>query len=326
MTIRTWLRSRFVTSPLATPVDLGGRQVIVTGASPQSLGYATARILASWGAAVTVSTRQHTAETVAALRSEVPDGIVDGHALDLSDRSSVEGFSQWYLDHHGDRLDILVNNAGIHLDLMSQWQEPRLSADGIELHRRTNYLGTVHLSRLLLPLLRATGQTQGDARIVNVSSQLHSRGRNSELFEPQRPYNSWEAYGNSKLALHHFTMELQRRYQQDGLQSYCLHPGGSSGTYTRVADKGLAGNRLLLWLRKLGAPLEQLMMATPEEGAQTQVYCATAAEASGGHYFRDCAACPASSDSYDAEVAGRLWQQTEQWLNPKPQEPGDGHQ
>ena len=38
--------------PMAERVDMAGRSVIVTGASPGSIGYETARILASWGARV----------------------------------------------------------------------------------------------------------------------------------------------------------------------------------------------------------------------------------------------------------------------------------
>ena len=57
-------------------------------------------------------------------------GQIDGHNLDLSNAASVEAFSLWYREHYGERLDCLINNAGIHLDLMSQWKEPKLSADG----------------------------------------------------------------------------------------------------------------------------------------------------------------------------------------------------
>ena len=42
----------FGRKPAAEKVDLTGRQVIVTGASPGSLGYETARVLAGWGACV----------------------------------------------------------------------------------------------------------------------------------------------------------------------------------------------------------------------------------------------------------------------------------
>ena len=149
--------------------------------------------------------------------------------------------SRWYRGNRP-RLDVLVNNAGIHLDLLSQWKEPRLTKDHVETHWRTNYLGTSHLTHELLPLLCSSASETGDARVVNVVSMLHDRGSNSEFFSPVKPYNSWEAYGQSKLGLVHFTHELDRRFAAKGLKSYCLHPGS---VYTNVATKGLAGNPLI---------------------------------------------------------------------------------
>lgn len=311
MTLRQLLRRPFVDTPYAQEVDLKGKHVIVTGASAASLGYATARTLARWGARVTVTSRRDTGEIVKTLQQELQkagnSALIDGHELDLCDASSVNNFSQWYLQNHGERLDILVNNAGVHLDLMSKWEQPTLSEDGHEIQWRTNYLGTAHLTHNLLPLLQQTGEKLGDARVVNVGSQIHSRARNEALFDPDTSYNSWKSYAMSKLAMIHLSHELNRRFANlHNLQSYCLHPGGTSGTYTEVADKGFANAPIIGFLRKLGAPLERLFMCTPEEGAQTQLYCATAPEAVGGHYYVHCAIGQASRDSEDQATAGRL--------------------
>src|SRR3954454_5335890 len=102
----------------ARPVDLDGRTVVVTRASPGSLGFATARALADWGADVVVTTRADTAATLAAL-SGVRRSVA-GHSLDLPDVGSVERFAAWF-ERTADRLDVLVNNAGVHLDLRSKW-------------------------------------------------------------------------------------------------------------------------------------------------------------------------------------------------------------
>jgi len=313
------LRQLFVRAAMATPVDLRGRKIIVTGAGPDSLGYATARTLATWGATVVVSTRSTiTAEAAAvAINAELPTncpGRVVGHALDLSDATSVERFADAYRTSQGARLDALINNAGIHLDLRSQWQAPHLTADGHEIHWRTNYLGTMHLTQRLLPLLRDTGRQQGMARIVNVVSMLHTRGRNVGMFggpASLQPYNSWVAYGTSKLALVHATRELQRRYVDDHVQAYCLHPGA---VLTRIADKGLAGQNALAALRRLFAPVEAFFLLTPEEGAQTQIHCATRPGLAGGLYYRNCQPAPVSTEADDGAVAARLWDETQDWL------------
>lgn len=307
-----WLRR----VPLAPAVDLRGRQIIVTGTAPGSIGEATARQLAAWGADLVVTTRGNAAAVAAGLQGQLAGnaaaGTIQGHPLDLADAGSVRRFLAWYLARPAARLDVLVNNAGIHLDLLSQWRQPRLSADGQEIHWRTNYLGTLQLTLGLLPLLRETAHRQGGARIVNLVSELHVRGRNSDLFGRQRPYDSWQAYGNSKLALVHASFELQRRYgATEGLRSYCLHPGA---VYTNIADRGLSGNPRLEALRRALAPIERLFLLSPEEGAQTSLYCATSPDAAGGRYYRRCWPANASPDSADQAVAARLYEQTQAWV------------
>ena len=319
VSIRSWLRGFFVDTPFAQAVNLAGKQVVVTGASPCSLGYETARTLARWGAQVVVTSRGDVSAIVQALQEQLEaEGVaarVTGHPLDLCDAESVSEFARWYREHCGDRLDVLVNNAGVHLDLMAKWKEPRLSDDGHELQWRTNYLGTVQLTHELLPLLKQTGERHGDARVVNVGSQIHARARNEALFDANTSYNSWKFYGMSKLALIHFSNEFNRRYAEaHKLQSYCLHPGGVSGVYTGVADKGFANAPLVSFLRKLGAPIERLFMSTAEEGAQTQIYCATSPDATGGHYYVNCAIGQASEAAANQAAAQQLWDNTQLWL------------
>jgi len=310
-----FIRSRFVRTVYAEPVDLTGKMIIVTGASPGSLGFETARTLASWGASVVITTRSNSDATVEALRARLQYADarrrIHGRTLDLSYSDSVASFVRWFVGAHGDRLDVLINNAGIHLDLLSRWKEPRLADDGFEIQWRTNYLGTAHLTHLLLPLLEKTGRVAGDARIINVVSQFHAKGSNDDLFERTRPYNSWTAYGNSKLALVHMTIELQRRFAKSHLQAYCLHPGS---VFTNVANKGLEGAGLIEKVREALSPLEAFFLKTPEEGAQTQIHCATRPGLPGGLYYQECRPAKPSKDARDAEAASRLWAETESWL------------
>lgn len=268
--------------------DLAGRHVLVTGAGEGTLGAATARLLVELGAEVTVTTRS---------------GSV-GHRLDLADRASVDAFADRYLAEVG-RLDVLVNNAGIHLDLRSRWKEPQL-LDGHEVHWRVNYLGTWHLTARLLPLL----QTATDARVVNVVSKLHRRGSNAFLFDGVQPYDSWAAYGTSKLALVHHATEVGRRHP--GVTGYAVHPGE---VFTRIADRGLETSPVLARVRKLLAPVERRILMTPEEGAATTVHCATAPGLDSG-YYRDRRPAEPSPDATDEQVARRLWEETAAWLTP----------
>ncbi|MDR3418275.1 MAG: SDR family NAD(P)-dependent oxidoreductase [Nevskia sp.] len=290
-----------------------GKHVIVTGAAPGSLGFETARILTDWGATVVITTRSDPRAAAEALRLAGQNGRTPGHhALDLSLADSVTRFTEWYAADYG-QLDVLVNNAGVHLDLLAQWKQPRLTPDGVEIHWRTNYLGAAQLTHQLLPLLQRTAQKSGAARVVNVSSMLHSRGSNAGLFSPPPRYNSWTAYGLSKLALIHFSFELQRRHgERDGVHAYCLHPGA---VYTHIADKGLAGHPVIQSIRRALAPVESFFLLTPEEGAQTQIHCATQAAASGGLYYVKCQPAQASADAQDARISAALWENTLAWID-----------
>jgi NAD(P)-dependent dehydrogenase (short-subunit alcohol dehydrogenase family) len=281
--------------------------VIVTGASPGSLGAATARILTKWGADVAITTRSN---SEAAAQSIAP--TVAGHPLDLTDAASVAAFARWYDERCGSAgLGVLINNAGIHLDLRSTWRQPRRTPDGEEIHWRTNYLGTMQLTRLLLPAVVRAGQRTGDARIVNVVSTLHRRGRNEFLFAPLTPYNSWDAYGQSKLALIHAASQITDRYADDHVRGYAVHPGS---VYSNIADRGLEGHRVIGAVRRLLAPIESRMLASPEEGAQTSVFCATAPDLAAG-YYQDCEATEPSDEAKDNAVAARLWDDTARWLD-----------
>ena len=310
------IRNLFAAAPYAERVDLRGKRIIVTGASPGSIGFETARALAAWGAAVVITTRGNPQRALDALHSASMDTgtppQITAHPLDLCRADSVAQFANWYAATHNGQLDVLINNAGVHLDLLSQWKEPQLSDDDFEIHWRTNYLGTLHLSHLLLPLLQATAQKAGEARVVNVVSMLHHKGSNAGLFEAPRPYSSWIAYGLSKLALVHATFEMQRRYAgASKVQSYCLHPGA---VFTNIAGKGLAGNRLVESVRNALSPVEAFFLLTPEEGAQTQLHCATHPQLVGGLYYDRCRPAQASAEARDVTVAARLWEETEAWV------------
>lgn len=310
--------------PVAPAVDLSRKKIIVTGASPGSIGFETALTLASWGASVIITTRAQPDAAASQLRARLKqsgkNGDIDAHALDLTSANSVETFVRWYQQQHGQRLDVLVNNAGVHLDLTGQWKQAPLTPDGFEIHWRTNFLGPLHLTHRLLPLLRQTGKSMGEARVVFVSSHVHTRASNASLGQAPQPYDSWQAYGQSKLALNHCAFEIQRRFASDHLQGFALHPGS---IYTNIAGKGLANKPLLLTLRNLFAPLEKMILLSPQQGAQTSILCASQPGLRGGQYFERCAPAEPSPELDDTATAARLWDSTAAWVDSLPRIAGD---
>jgi NAD(P)-dependent dehydrogenase (short-subunit alcohol dehydrogenase family) len=156
----------------------------------------------------------------------VPRARLRVEALDLSRQTSVTAFADRLLAE-GAPVHILVNNAGIMaLDRREQTE------DGHELQWATNYLGHFALTARLMPLLKA-----GQARVVQLSSIMHRPGRlRFDDLNYVHSYKPWPVYGQSKLAMLMFGLELDRRSRANGwgLTSVTAHPG-----YARTA---LIGN------------------------------------------------------------------------------------
>ena len=293
-----------------------GRHVVVTGASPNSLGYETARILASWGASVVVTGTSNIGSMADSLKGDlrrigIDESRVTAHSLDLCNVNSVNAFATWYGQNRDGRLHVLINNAGIHKNVLSPRKKPPLTKDGFEIHWRTNYLGPFHLTNLLLPFLKRSGRECGDARVINVSSHLHDRVKNEHLFDSTERYHSWDAYGLSKLALIHFSFEIQRRFvDRYNLQSAALHPGSVDTNLTRMAVPGARTGGVL---HRIGSALASLVLLPPHHGAQTTVMCASKTPLEGGRYYDRCDIAKSSDESEDATVSKLLWERSDAW-------------
>jgi NADP-dependent 3-hydroxy acid dehydrogenase YdfG len=135
-----------------------GRTAVVTGAS-SGIGAATARRLAAEGFSVVLGARR--IDRLEALASSVGGRALP---LDVTDPASVDAFVAAL-----DRVDVLVNNAGGAFDA-----NPVAEAD-LDSWARTyevNVLGTVRLTKALLPALRASGA--GDVVFVGSTAGLIS--------------------------------------------------------------------------------------------------------------------------------------------------------
>lgn len=133
--------------------DAAGRVAVVTGAS-SGIGAATAAALARAGFSVVAGARR-----LDRLR-EVAEPIgARALPLDVTDPASVESFAAAV----GSPVHLLVNNAGGALGL-----EPVSAADDERWRRmwETNVLGTVRVTRALLPAIEASG----DGHVIDVGS------------------------------------------------------------------------------------------------------------------------------------------------------------
>ncbi len=286
---------------------LEGRVAIVTGATG-GLGFAVARGLATLGAAVVIAGRDRVKGEHALVRiaNQRTAGPIRFHRLDLADLASVRAFAASV-----DACDILVNNAG----LMGT-PERRTTTDGFELQLGTNYLGHFALTGLLLPALT---RAEGGGRVVSVSSLAH---RNARLefgdLQSERRYGPMRAYGQSKLAMLVFAIELQRRATSQGwaLTSLAAHPG--------FAATDIIRNETVSPLRQLANPamrfVVNLVGQSAEEGARPVLVAAAGTEARGGTYWGpggwgEIKGAPAPSrimpQANDPDTGRRLWSVSE---------------
>jgi NAD(P)-dependent dehydrogenase (short-subunit alcohol dehydrogenase family) len=285
-----------------------GKLAVITGAN-SGLGLHTARVLAQKGAHVVMACRNVSkAEAAAAeVRAARAGAIVEVAALDLADLDSVARFADELGARHR-RLDLLVNNAGL---MAIPAQKTR---QGFEMQLGTNHVGHFALTARLWPLLAATP----GARVVNVSSLYHRRGRMDfdDLFFDKRPYKPWTAYAQSKLANLLFTVELARRAAGRVL-AVAAHPGYAA---TELQGKGpaQAGSAIMGVMMKIS---NALFAQSAARGALPQLRAATDGAAAPADYFGPAglfeARGPAvkvgsTNAARDPEAAARLWQISEQ--------------
>jgi retinol dehydrogenase-12 len=276
-------------------VTLEGKYILVTGAT-SGMGKVIARQLAERGATVVLAGRnaEKTRATVQEIQQRVPKSAVRSLVADLSSLAQVRALAQAYRDAYP-RLDVLIHNAG------GMFGRRQLSADGLEMTFALNAFAPFLLTQLLLDTLKASAP----ARIVAVASAQHA-GKHVpfEDMTHQKGYKPLEVYAESKLLLIMLTYALARRLQGTQVTANALHPGVVATNFGR--DAGGIWPALLTVM----APFA----LSPEKGARTAVYLASAPEVANvsGEYFVKAAPARSSEASCDVAAQERLWALSEQ--------------
>ena len=224
-------------------------------------------------------------------------GETEVRALDLASLDSVREFAAAW----DGEIDLLINNAGVMIPPLSR------TAEGFELQFGTNHLGHFALTNLLLE--RVNG------RVVTVSSMAHRSGRIDfdDLNWERKPYSSWRAYGQSKLANLLFTSEMQRRLSAAGstVLATAAHPG-----YAATNLQFHSGHRAFDLLSGVG---NRLLAQDENGGALPTLYAALEdipgdSYAGPGGFMEQRGAAKLvgrSAAAKDTEVARRLWDASE---------------
>ena len=255
--------------------DLSGTVAVITGANG-GLGLASATAMAGRGAHVVMAARDQA--KAAAAHAEIltthPDASLEIVEIDLSSQASVEAAAATIGAAH-DRIDVLMCNAGV----MATPQ--RITEDGFDEQFAVNVLGHWTLIGRLLPVVVATP----GARVVTLSSTAQHVGRAVDVDDPHMRdgYDAWRMYGQTKLAMRHLAVGLQRRFERAGVDASALsaQPGLTDSdlqTTTALSGAGgILGAASVQWARWTGM--------SPEQGALSQLRAATDPDAPGGGFY-----------------------------------------
>ncbi len=273
--------------------DLDGRNVLITGANT-GIGFATVRVLAARGARIWIAGRSEprTRDAMRRVIDETGNTALHYLPLDLGSLPAVRACAETFLVAD-EPLHVLINNAGLA-------GQRGMTDSGFELAFGTNHVGPFLLTKLLLDRV----QESAPARIVTVASDAHFAASGIDydaVRKPTRARTGFPEYAMSKLANVLHSQELARRLDGQGVTTYSLHPGGIASDIWRKVP----------WPVR---PLMKLRMRSPEYGAKTSVYCATAPELAEetGHYYEDEQRKEPSTVA-TPELARELWERSESW-------------
>ena len=278
---------------------MGTKTALITGAN-SGLGLATAKALAqrSFDLMLLCRSEQKGREAQATVQKANPAVAVNFVTADLSDLDSVRRAAEQVSSQHA-KLDVLINNAG--------YTPARIEfIDGIEKSFYASHIGHFVLTNHLLDSLKRAGaDANGPARVISLSSAAYLGGQASRFFRKIDDLSPTLAYCDDKLANLLFARELARQTAGQGIVSYSVHPGAVR-TRFGADTPGFLGT-----VFSLAGPL----MRTPEKGAQTSVFLASAplkliGERNNGAYFADSAPKRTYNRDVNDEKAAWLWQKT----------------
>lgn len=237
--------------------DVRGKVAFITGAT-NGIGKETALGLLNRGIKTILSGRSETKlnQLVQEFTAKgIDPELMETLVIDLADLRSLDQISSKIKFAP---IDILIENAGI-------WpQKYHQTKQGFEIAFGTNVFGHFFLRNELQKSLLSP-----NAKIIILTGDIYimeSESKTDLMY--YGPYGGMKAYCQSKLGNVWVGLELQRRFPNYHVN--IVHPGVIA---TSLGSSG-----------EIGKKIKSLFLLSPEEGAQTSLFCATQTTVSGGYY------------------------------------------
>ncbi|KAK6379180.1 short-chain alcohol dehydrogenase [Exophiala oligosperma] len=252
-----WNQSFFLPQPTLTEKNLPdqtGKVFIITGANT-GIGYHVAAILYSLNAKVYVGARSESkaTEAISSIKKLHPSskGALEYLHLNLSDLTTIKGTAEEFMRRES-KLHWLDNNAGVMIPPAGS-----KGAQGMDLQFQTNILGPFLLTKLLLPVLKRTAESEptGTVRVswagslaVDLGSPkggMAWKSASDGVSTLDDSHGIRTNYGISKAANYFLGNEFAKRFgERDGVMHNSYNPGNlksdlqrhTSGLVRRLID------------------------------------------------------------------------------------------
>ncbi|MFC7485676.1 SDR family NAD(P)-dependent oxidoreductase [Knoellia sp. CPCC 206453] len=265
--------------------------IVITGAS-DGIGAAAAGQLQALGHQVVLVGRSP--EKTAAVASQLN---APSHVADFADLDQVRTLAEELLTAYP-RIDVLANNAG---GLFGQ----ESTKDGFDKTFQVNHLAPFLLTHLLMDRL-----VESDATVIQTSSAAHRLFGNIDLedLDNARSWSANKAYGDGKLANVLFTVELHRRFHDQGVNAVAFHPG--------VIRTNFANDTPSLMRFVYRTPLARLLTGVESGGGRlTWLAAGIPGETwESGRYYENNKPGKINPQVKDAALAQGLWERSEALL------------
>jgi NAD(P)-dependent dehydrogenase (short-subunit alcohol dehydrogenase family) len=278
------------------------KTVVITGAT-SGLGRATALQLAQKGAFVVIVARSNTKANEVIKEIEKGGGKGQFIISDLSSMKDTKEAAESITKVVG-RLDVLINNAGAYFPKFS------VTSEGFESTLALNYLSPFLLTHHLIKQMEQTASEYGEARIINISSNMHKGPINwDDLNSKETNYRSTSAYYQSKHLLTSFTYYMSNKLKEMGITVNCIHPG-----FVKTA---LAQGDYPFPMSVIVPIVGFFIGESPEQAADTPVWLASSDEGKGinGEYVHHRKIKKSWLPTRDEDAQTRLFNVTQSMLD-----------